>query len=54
MRAGITYVAAFGPERVGEGCYARLDGALALSDGSTPESAVKLTREAIQACLSKD
>lgn len=52
LEAGIAYVASFGPERVGGDCYARLDEALAKSAGSPPEGAVKLSRDAILACLS--
>jgi hypothetical protein len=52
LEAGISYVASFGPERVGEDCYVRLDEALAQSAGSPAESAVKLSRDAILACLS--
>ncbi|MDI1451690.1 hypothetical protein [Polyangium sp. 6x1] len=52
LDAGITYVASFGPERVGDDCYARLDEALVQSAESPPESDVKLSRDAILACLS--
>ncbi|MRG90707.1 hypothetical protein [Polyangium spumosum] len=53
LDAGISYVAAFGPERVGADCYSRLDAALVSAAESPPESAVMLSREAILACLSR-
>ncbi|TKD07953.1 hypothetical protein [Polyangium fumosum] len=52
LAAGINYVAGFGPERVGGDCYAGLDDALATGATSAPENAVKLSRDAILACLS--
>ena len=54
LEAGISFVASFGTARVGEDCYVRLDDALAQSAGSPAESAVKLSRDAILACLSRD
>jgi len=52
LATGITYVAGFGPERVGDDCYARLDEALATGATEAPENAIKLSRNAILACLS--